>query len=49
MLNKPNVSLAGFVVLSSLAGLLLYHFWIYVVAFLAMCGAYYLLEQHRRQ
>ena len=49
MPNKPNVTLTVFVVLTSLAGLLLYHFWQYVVAFLAMCGAYYLLETYQRK
>ena len=48
MENKPNISLIGFIALCSVATLFVYHFWNYVVAVLAMCGAYYLIGIYRK-
>ncbi len=48
MPKQPNLSPAGFVVLALFVGILVYNFWLYLLGFLALCGAYYLLENHRK-
>ena len=48
MENKPNITLVAFVVLGSLSAVVIYHFWTYLVALLAMCGAYHVLGLRRK-
>jgi hypothetical protein len=45
---KPNDNWISLIVGGSIVLLILYYCWLYVVAFLAICGVCYLIQEYRK-